>query len=1253
MKKKLISELLKTVKCFGRRRSICAVLGVIVALCTAVVLIHPAITLEKGGSQESMSTVAPETLQSNLMSVALQSDASTGARLVSGKSIVYQVLFDGRWLTVGSSAYSTGTVNGEARAYITSTTAEKYFGVFGYKASDVPGTSFEYSYNDIYNIYYNGTTAYVIDFQDNVIADDSVIWLYQNNGTDAQKFRIWDAGDGYSFISPLRNSGYYINVYGGGVADGTELRLRHETDNASRWKVETDSNGRTTFANANASTAYIDLPNGTQESRNQLHIWNNGANIYWNLGQIYEWNTATGEANGSGYNIGLTEESNGNIICRYTPTLSDGDDIYSIADLAKLKKNGTHRLMTDLTVNGNETGSFITLKYVTSTLDLNGHTISYNPDVTGDNHSFISLGDNANFTVTDNGGKAKDTVETVETDKVYGNTAQWDSNRKCLTYYVTESEVNEDGITRTDTLVKHTVDITNVGAIESTGPNYPTQLIKVESDSSVLNVSGGRFTNPGGKHAVLSTAATSELNVSGGYFCGTKSTEKGAALYATGKTTISGGVIAANSAKSGAGIYYQGKSGGAFTMTDGVISGNAINESGWLSGDMGKGAGITLAMENNSITATLSGGYITNNAVNYYCGHPGCGDHHGGGIYQNGGNLTLTSGDENSEGVFITGNYHKESGGGICFTGQQFTMESGVISSNVATMGEGGGIRLNKSGNTAIIVGGYITNNYTYTTHDWGGGGIFVVQGNSLQIKNSLVSENHARGFGGGVAGCPTGQLIVNGEKTEEAGFSVGITALYNNTADGEVLAGSDGVASSKPQDQKAKANEVFMSSGYQDYFCALNSVLSGTMLGNGSENYKGSCDYVPITLEKGEIIAATSMMGMTANPTQKDIENGKKEAKVFITGNFSGTHGGGVLSNGLLVLGEASNVSLKPGLEISMPKIYTKRTDGSKIQAEANQFNFLLLDDKVTVNGSTVTYTEENIVERLTNNEKGYLSFEPFYPEEVGETVATYYLLEEPGNSPDITYDPKVYKIEIGTAQEQEVRTLANSKEITLTYYLVNRVKVSVVGDPNETQVDGYYWDFNNPNSPNNSTSVGEPGLFLRLSLTFNNGFTNTVDDTPIVLKIVKTDGDTGKLLPFVSFTLKDADGNVIDNRYTAGDSGTVSFQLEKNKSYLISEKPPDGYNQYGPWFITVDGNGKISIYEGSDATGKKISDTSFSESNSEIKTTWNLKNYAGHILPATGGTGTGIYTLFGMIVVSAALIGLFLHKRKQGSQA
>lgn len=1232
-------KILKLVKSLYKRRGVRTVVAIAVVFCTVYILMHPAATLEKSVASQSTEN----------LSVAAEEEEPQ-ARLVTGKSVTYQVLFDGRWITLGTSAYSSGTVNGSACAYISSDIAEDYFGPYGYKPDSKLNQNIQYSYNDIYTIYYYGQSTYVMDFESNEIGDDTTIWLYEYNGTDAQKFRIWEAANGYSFITPLRDSGYHVNIYGGGTTDGTKLKLRHETDNASRWKVQTDSSGRTVFINANGSTTYIDLPSGTLESKNQLQIWNGGANRYWSLTQLYEWSTATAEANGSGYNIGLTAESNGNIICRYTPTLSDGDDIYHIADFVKLKNDGTHRLMNDITIDEFPSGSFLTLTDVETTFDLNGNTVSYNPDATDSNHTFLTLGDNANLTVTDNVGKAKETVEQVQTENVYGNQAVWNQNSKYLTYYVTESTVNSDGITRTDTLIKHTDDITNVGAIESTGPDYPTQLIEIKSNSSTLNVSGGRFTNLGGQHAVYTSATNSTLNVTGGYFCGTKSIAKGGAIYAAGNTTLSGGVIAANGAGQGGGIFYHGRNGstGFFNMTGGIITGNYINVASTQSSGDGKGAGLCVWMENNSLTATLSGGYITNNVADYYCGNVGSGCHHGAGVYHAGGNLTLTNA-EGTEGIFITGNYHKESGGGVAFNGNQFIMEGGVVSANVAKMGEGGGFRFSGTNKTAYICGGYITNNSTLTNHDWGGGGIFVVSGRSLQIRNSLISENHARGFGGGVTGCPTGQLIVNEGETSTTTAIPGISALYNNTADGEVMAGSDGVASSKPQDQKAKSNQVFMSNGYQDYFCALNSILTGTMLGGGSENYTGSCDYKPVTLKAGETIAATSMMGMTANPTQEDIQLGKNNAHVFITGNYSGTHGGGVLSNGLLILGEASDVSLKPGVQISVPKTYQKRTDSSTITPEADQFRFLLLDDKVTINGSTVSYTEENIVERLTNNDKGYVSFEPYYPEETGSTVATYYLMEEPGKLPDVTYDSKVYKIEIGTATTQTKMVLSNARTITITYYLVNRIKISVVGDTNETKVDGYYWDLNDSSFSGNTTSVGAPSTDERLELTLNNaGFTNTVEDTPVYLKIVKSDGNTDKLMPFVSFTLKDADGTELETQETAGDTSTVTFQLEKNKNYLVSESAPNGYHQYGPWFVSVDANGKTSIYEGTDANGVLVENIAFSETNAAIKNTWELENYSGHILPATGGVGTGAYTACGLLTLATAL-GIVIFRRKK----
>ena len=238
-------------------------------------------------------------------------------------SVTFKVMIDGQWQTVGSlSYYYSGAVNGSQRAYITSDMASQFFGDYGYTAKTAPGNQFGYSYNDIYTIYYAANTGYCMDINGNKIENNTAVQLWTSNDSTAQIFRIWDAGGDYNYITPVENSAYHVNVLGGGTVDGTKLGIHTATDAASHWKVVSNSNGTTSFYNRNApDSAVIDLPNGNVTTGNQLQIWSNGGNRYWKLVQQYRIsNNTVSEANDDApYKIGLTPESNGDIVCYYMP----------------------------------------------------------------------------------------------------------------------------------------------------------------------------------------------------------------------------------------------------------------------------------------------------------------------------------------------------------------------------------------------------------------------------------------------------------------------------------------------------------------------------------------------------------------------------------------------------------------------------------------------------------------------------------------------------------------------------------------------------------------------------------------------------------------------------------------------------------------------------------------------------------------------------------------------------------------------
>ena len=255
-------------------------------------------------------------------------------------SVNYKVMIDGQWQTVGASPYYySGEVDGKQRSYITSDMAAQFFGDYGFSASEKPGKNIGYSYNDIYTLCYaNGTTKtnFCMDVSTGVVKEAQVIQLYTSNGTDAQLFRIWDAGNGYSFITPIESSALHVNVYGYSPTSGqdvspTQLKLSSATNENSKWKVDTGSDGRTTFWSAISPTdQVIDLNNADMNNGGRLQVWHStGGARYWYMVQQYRISNQTKveKIDNNSWKIGLTEESNGDIVCYYLP--AEADDWFS------------------------------------------------------------------------------------------------------------------------------------------------------------------------------------------------------------------------------------------------------------------------------------------------------------------------------------------------------------------------------------------------------------------------------------------------------------------------------------------------------------------------------------------------------------------------------------------------------------------------------------------------------------------------------------------------------------------------------------------------------------------------------------------------------------------------------------------------------------------------------------------------------------------------------------------------------------
>ena len=618
-----------------------------------------------------------------------------------------------------------------------------------------------------------------------------------------------------------------------------------------------------------------------------------------------------------------------------------------------------------------------------TTIDLNGHTLTISKA-----GQYFDVHDGAKLTIMDSSDSIHDTESTV-TGNVYGNKAKLENDT--LTYYITESTANGTGTT--ETLVKHTAPLTGAGKILCGEASDQAILVK-----GALELRSGVLQNTGGQHIVIVDRGT--LDVNGGYIVGggRDGTPGGGIYVDNGTVNIQDGVVAANRGSSGGGIFVS--SGGTLNISGGAVTGNWVNN-----GNTDNGGGIFVK---SGGTLNLSGGYVTNNYK--YCECSGCqsdknNEHGGGGIaLANGSTMDMSGG-------YVTGNYSSLAGGGIYagfYAGEggvHFTMSGGTIASNCAKYGEGGGLRIGGGTNGVIRATDqqvYITNNKTLTTDDWGGGGIFVQQNGLLTVADALITDNTAGGFGGGVGACPTGEtLIVNKDGP----------AIYGNTASGTEM--SDGGNGKNYDTTVAKASTVFKKNGYTDYFCVREkgkdnyiSLVTGLMAGGGAAKWKGSCDEQPVTIGKTGYAAAKYLFGLEANPDDAAISSAVTAAKVIITGNHSGVHGGGIMTNGGLILGDPDGkvVTATPELDITGTKALLK--DGVA-QDSGRDFTFQLTDDTGKVLG---TATSDAATGQFTISPDVQYS-------QTGTHI--YTLSEVNDNRAGITYDTNVHKIQVTIAEK------------------------------------------------------------------------------------------------------------------------------------------------------------------------------------------------------------------------------------------
>ena len=996
-----------------------------------------------------------------------------------------------------------------------------------------------------------------------------------------------------------------------------------------------------------------------------------------------------------------------------------------LKDLANASGAASFKLMNDIdtseTITLNNGGSNITL-------DLNGHKIKH----TSRGQSLFNITSGATLTIKDTEKVSEEVDDGLQlngqgqdyTPANYGKKAELsydnDGIPSYLSYYVTESSPGVTGTT--ESLVRHGIAFKDIKDKDKDIKGIKGAIVACGGDENLklIYINGGHFSLESGvltqqkDHHVRSLVFAenkSTVNMNGGYICGGNCRYNGAgagiSVY-NSPLSISDGVIAGNRAPSGGGVYANGS---AVTVTGGVISGNST-----LDGMNGFGGGIMA--EGGSVA--VSGGYITNNCYANFCGTNGNGDHGGAGLAaKNGTHVTISDGQ-------ITGNYSEEAGGGVYVTDQWrdgsrkdmawLNITGGIIASNVSYRSEGAGIRVGQkvdamingpkesNGTKESIV--YITNNHCMSRFDWGGGGIFV-QGDSntasnagrLFVYNSYISSNEAGGYGGGVAVCPTGKtLVTNTDGTAIFGNrAADASKQYDTTYDSANNAGNNGTPHlsgggyGKNQDIDAYNKDVFRTNGHADFFLAATghsdpiAAVIGKMLGGGDAKFSGSIELEKkISIPANGGVQVKNSIGLSSGVNAGDDAATAAQglATTFITGNYSWNHGGGIMSNGDLYLGQPADTYVYPSLKLKA----TKALDGRDLKDGEFTFRVYRKDSKDPfANG---TFNRDACIEVGTakNDANGNITFdlgEQFVASSAADKI-TYYLVEDAGNGPGITYDSAVYEIAVTVEDHTTVlmsvptqKDPNSTKDLIVHNYTINGMTVTKYsGDstseprPVQADPDGYY------------LVAGSNG-----KKTFNNVYTpydSTGSWIPKATKVVK--GGEMK-----EFTLEFADNVDFTGaktvNTTAGGNEPQTCEFSKIEYYLNSLKQSDSdvpgrgasktFTYYvrektdGSWFshytydksvykITVNATDQsdktikceVSYTKIFDAKGKEISadkqqSHKYGEDTSAGQSLPTFTNTYSTSLPLSGMSGVTLTYLAGAAVLCAAAAWMHIRRK------
>jgi hypothetical protein len=431
--------------------------------------------------------------------------------------------------------------------------------------------------------------------------------------------------------------------------------------------------------------------------------------------------------------------------------------------------------------------------------------------------------------------------------------------------YVTGSGELGNFTMRGGTINNNTNSSNNGGGVYVHGGNFNLESGSITANTSGSNgggvyINGGNFTMNSEGSSITGNSATNgggvflnngNFSLVTGTISGNTTTGNGAGVYLTGEDCVyvlTNGNIQGNTASDGygGGVYLQN---GSFVLAEQSTDKGSITQN-----RAARGGGVFISAGGDF---TMNGGQVVGNSAEdddgggvFLAG--GAFDQRGGSIkgnvsVKNGGGVCIMSSGANSgsftmNGGSIEGNGKRDgalttqNGGGVYIDGGSLTVTDGLISDNGAQIDGGGLYILNGAVNMTPIdeskAGGIIQNNECNKY----GGGVYVFN-SSDEFKNvsftgGTLQENRAR-YGGGI--CVNGKInltIGNVEVAENEAINGGGVCLLNNA---KMTFGAGQIKNNRAH-KSAPENETYSDrTAYKQDITAVEGIGGGVYLNSNT----------------------------------------------------------------------------------------------------------------------------------------------------------------------------------------------------------------------------------------------------------------------------------------------------------------------------------------------------------------------------------------------------------------------------------